>query len=91
MFSIDSAGDNTIGGATAAAGNLIHDNGEAGVVVEATASTGNVITADQIYGNNQQDLQVNQGPALEVVLAADARGGLDALARRGRARSNLPR
>ncbi len=53
--------DNTIGGATAAAGNLITDNGGPGVVVGFSAddnSVGNEITADRIFGNSGQAIDL---------------------------------
>ena len=79
---IDSgATNNTIGGATAAAGNLITGNGRAGVGAARVAiwerSSGNVITANQVFGNTEQDIGVvgTGGPA--VVLAADVGGQVE--------------
>ena len=77
---IDSgAGDNTIGGATAAAGNLIADNQD-GVAVAVTATTGNIITADRIFDNSIQDLDVQAlataGEGLAVAMSSDAGGQL---------------
>ena len=46
------ASDNTVGGTTAAAGNLIADNEGPGVDVEGDTSVGNQITADQIFDND---------------------------------------
>ena len=82
---IDSgATNNTIGGTTPAAGNLItnhgrasvDDNGAAGVVIVGNVSSGNVVTANQVFGNTEQDIGVvgTGGPA--VVLAADSAGQL---------------
>ena len=46
------ASDNTVGGTTAAAGNLIAYNEGPGVDVEGDTSVGNQITADQIFNND---------------------------------------
>ena len=48
----DGASDNTIGGATAAAGNLIAFNAGPGASVEGTSSVGNQITANQVFSND---------------------------------------
>ncbi|MFI5461494.1 MAG: beta strand repeat-containing protein, partial [Isosphaerales bacterium] len=50
--------DNTIGGTSAIAGNLITDNGGPGVVVTGDASVGNQITADRIFGNTGQAIDL---------------------------------
>ena len=47
----DGASNNTIGGATAAAGNQIQQNGLAGVAVESTAGTGNAILSNITLAN----------------------------------------
>ena len=53
------ASDNTIGGTTAVAGNLITDNGGPGVVVGTdTRSVGNQITANRIFGNTGQAIDL---------------------------------
>ena len=46
------ASDNTVGGTTAAAGNVIANNEGPGVDVEGDTSVGNQITADQIFNND---------------------------------------
>jgi hypothetical protein len=46
------AHDNLVGGATAAAGNLITDNLGPGVTVEGDASVGNQVTANRIFAND---------------------------------------
>ncbi len=46
------ANDNTIGGATAAAGNLIAFNSGPGVDVEGTSSIGNQITANRMFSDD---------------------------------------
>jgi len=54
--------NNTIGGATAAAGNLITNNGGAGVVVGnfvGDISVGNQITANRIFGNAGQAIDLD--------------------------------
>ena len=43
--------NNTIGGASAIAGNLITDNGGPGIAVTVYSSVGNQITANRIFGN----------------------------------------
>ena len=52
--------DNTIGGTTAIAGNLITDNGGPGVVVgnSERLSVGNQITANRIFGNTGQAIDL---------------------------------
>ena len=58
---IDTSFGNTIGGATAAAGNLIANNGGPGVVVGGSAgdlSIGNQITANRIFGNTAQAIDL---------------------------------
>ncbi len=56
------ASNNTIGGANPGAGNLITDNGGPGVVVGLTtgdiSSVGNQITADRIFGNTGQAIDL---------------------------------
>jgi len=56
------ASGNTIGGATAEAGNLITDNGRPGVVVGSsatdTSTIGNQITANRIFGNAGQAIDL---------------------------------
>ena len=49
---------NTIGGASAIAGNLISNNGGPGVVVSGAASVGNQITANRIFGNVGQAIDL---------------------------------
>ncbi len=49
---IDSSTGNTIGGTTAAAGNLIAFNDGPGVDVEGDSSVGNQITANRIFAND---------------------------------------
>jgi hypothetical protein len=51
------ASDNTIGGTTALAGNLISHNGGPGVIVTDN-SLGNQITANRIYGNSGQAIDL---------------------------------
>ena len=58
---IDGSSDNTIGGVTADAGNLITNNGGPGVVVGFSASDfsiGNQITANRIFGNTGQAIDL---------------------------------
>ena len=55
------ASNNLVGGTSAAAGNLIAFNSGPGVDVEGTGSTGNQITANQVYNNDIPALQFN-GP-----------------------------
>ncbi len=55
------ASDNTIGGATAAAGNLIAFNSAPGVDVEGAGSLGNQITANRIFANDDSSAP---GPAV---------------------------
>ena len=54
------ATDNTIGGTSAIAGNLITDNGGPGVVVghSGDTSVGNQITANRIFGNTGQAIDL---------------------------------
>lgn len=52
VFIQDGARNNSIGGATAGAGNLIRFNAAGGVVVIAPASVGNAILGNQIIDNN---------------------------------------
>src|SRR5262249_54986517 len=47
------ARDNTIGGLTAAAGNLIADNVGAGITVTDTGTVGNRLLGNRIFGNSQ--------------------------------------
>ena len=57
----DGSSDNLIGGITAVAGNLIADNGGPGVVVGASpsdAAIGNQITANRIFGNAGQAIDL---------------------------------
>jgi hypothetical protein len=49
---------NTIGGASAIAGNLITNNGGPGVVVSGAASIGNQITANRIFSNVGQAIDL---------------------------------
>ncbi len=48
---VNGAGDNTVGGSTASAGNLIAFNAGPGVDVEGESSVGNQITANQDFSN----------------------------------------
>jgi len=60
--------DNTIGGTTAVAGNLITDNGGPGVVVgntTADTSVGNQITANRIFGNTGQAIDLGDDGVTE--------------------------
>jgi hypothetical protein len=50
--------DNTIGGSSAVAGNLITDNGGPGVTVTGDSSVGNQITANSIFGNVGQAIDL---------------------------------
>ncbi len=50
--------NNTIGGASANAGNLVADNGGPGVAVTVYSSVGDQITANRIFGNT--------GPAIDL-------------------------
>ncbi len=61
------ANDNTIGGATAVAGNLITDNGGPGVIVgEGNDSlVGNQITANRIFGNTGQAIDLDDDGVTE--------------------------
>ncbi len=54
----DEASDATIGGSNAGAGNLITDNSGAGVVIQDTGSVGNQITANRIFGNTGQAIDL---------------------------------
>ena len=51
---IAGASNNLVGGSTAAAGNLIAFNAGQGVVVAGTATTGNQITSNQIFANDDR-------------------------------------
>ncbi len=53
-----SSTDNTIGGLSANAGNLITDNGGAGVAVGGDSSVGNQITANRIFANTGQAIDL---------------------------------
>jgi hypothetical protein len=58
---IDSSSNNTIGGDTAGSGNLITNNGGPGVEVSPSPgypSTGNQITANRIFGNTGQAIDL---------------------------------
>ncbi len=55
---VGSASDNTIGGTTAGAGNLISQNSGAGVAVENT-SAGDAILENSIYANSGQAIDLN--------------------------------
>ncbi len=63
--------DNTIGGATAAAGNLITDNEAAGVIVTDNSGigndsvVGNQITANRIFGNTGQAIDLDDDGVTE--------------------------
>jgi hypothetical protein len=62
----EESSDNTIGGTTAGAGNLITDNGEPGVVVGNSASdttVGNQITGNSIFGNGGQAIDLGDDGA----------------------------
>jgi len=63
------ASSNTIGGVTADAGNLITENGGPGVVVGASASDitsiGNQITANRIFGNKGQAIDLGDDGVTE--------------------------
>ncbi len=48
IFVADGATDNVVGGAEAAAGNVISDNGAAGVVLDGPGTTGNVVAGNFI-------------------------------------------
>ena len=50
--------DNTIGGTSAIAGNLITDNGGPGVAVTGVSSVGNQITANRIFANTGQAIDL---------------------------------
>ncbi len=50
--------DNTIGGTSAFAGNLITDNGGPGVAVTVYSSVGDQITANRIHGNTGQAIDL---------------------------------
>ncbi len=50
--------NNTIGGASATAGNLITDNGGPGIAVTVYSSVGNPITANRIFGNAGQAIDL---------------------------------
>ncbi len=52
------ASNNTIGGSNASAGNLITDNSGPGVVIQGTGSVGNQITANSIFGNTGQAIDL---------------------------------
>ena len=53
------ASNNTVGGLSAASGNTIAYNAEAGVDVAGDASVGNLINANRIFGNDPR------GPELQ--------------------------
>ena len=57
--------DNTIGGTSAIAGNLISDNGGPGVVVAGDAAVGNQITANRIFGNTGQAIDLGDDGVTE--------------------------
>ena len=98
--------DNTIGGTSAVAGNLITDNGGPGVVVSSSdASVGNQITANRIFGNTGQAIDLGddgvtdnataprQGPNnLQnfPIIVTTADGQTRGLAGRQHARHDLP-
>jgi hypothetical protein len=68
--------DNTIGGTSATAGNLITDNGGPGVVVGSSpgeADIGNEITANRIFGNTGQAIDLGDDGVTDNNTAA--RGG----------------
>jgi hypothetical protein len=65
------AGDNTVGGTTAAAGNVIANNG-AGIVLEGPAATGNLVAANRVgttsdgsapLGNATDGIAIQNAPA----------------------------
>ena len=64
------ASDNTIGGITAAAGNLIAYNSAPGVDVEGDTSTGDQITANRIFAND--DSSARPGPVRRLELRQPA-------------------
>jgi hypothetical protein len=55
---IDGASSNTVGGASAPDGNVISDNGGPGVAVEGATSVDNSITANRIFGNREQAIDL---------------------------------
>ena len=65
------AGDNTVGGTTAAAGNVVANNG-AGIVLEGSAATGNLVAANRVgttadgsapLGNATDGVEILNAPA----------------------------
>jgi FG-GAP-like repeat/FG-GAP repeat len=56
---------NTIGGTSAIASNLITDNGGPGVVITGYSSVGNQITANRIFGNTGQAIDLGDDGATE--------------------------
>ena len=57
--------NNTIGGASATAGNLITDNGGPGIAVTVYSSVGNEITANRIFGNTGQAIDLGDDGVTE--------------------------
>ncbi len=66
------ASDNTIGGTTALAGNVISDNGNAGVIIDDTfgvGTTGNIVEGDYIGTDPAGDSLGNDGGGMSIVAA----------------------
>ncbi len=57
--------DNTVGGTSAIAGNLITDNGGPGVAVTGNAAVGNQITSNRIFGNAGQAIDLGDDGVTE--------------------------
>ena len=97
--------NNTIGGTTAVAGNLIANNSGPGVDVTRTTSVGNQITANRIFGNLGQAIDLgNDGVTYNAtsprqgpndlqnfpIIVTNRRWPAPGLAERQRARHDLP-
>jgi Ca2+-binding RTX toxin-like protein len=55
------ASNNTVGGTTAAAGNVVAYNLGGGVLVSDASSTGNAVRFNQLYGNSVSNLKLSGG------------------------------
>lgn len=67
VFMVNGASSNVIGGATAGAGNKIHDNAVTGVEIHDVASTGNQILGNAIHGNGTRGVFMVDGTSGNIV------------------------
>lgn len=66
FFIIEGASNNTIGGATTAAGNIIAFNSSHGVYVEGDQTTDNMISHNSIYNNGGLGIETTNGGNIEL-------------------------